>query len=120
MPYIEGTKFGSVTIDGKKYFQVLIMGDEVKERESEKLKQLFGTFHKVGDWEIKALLEKNNPEIIVVGTGQQGCLEPGNVIKAAKKHNIEIIADITPQAIQVYNENVKQGKRVNALIHTTC
>ncbi|MDA2922372.1 hypothetical protein MYX07_03850, partial [Patescibacteria group bacterium AH-259-L07] len=86
MPYIEGTKFGSVTIDGEKYFQVLIMGNEVKEREYEKLKQLFGTSHKVGDWEIKELLEKNNPEIIVIGNGRQGRLDPSNVIEAAKKN----------------------------------
>lgn len=120
MPYIDSTKFGSVNIDGKKYSQVLIIGDEVVEREYEKLKKLFGTSHKVGDWEIKKLLEKNNPEIIIIGTGQQGCLDPDNIIEAAKKFNIEIISDITPKAIQVYNKEINKGGRVNALIHTTC
>lgn len=120
MPYINSTNFGSVTVDHKKYFQVLIIGDETKEREYEKLKELFNTSHEIGDWEINELLE-NNPEIIVVGTGQDGCLNVGEALpKKAKKNNIKVISEITPTAIQIYNEKAKAGHRVNALIHTTC
>ncbi|MFZ5559596.1 MAG: hypothetical protein ACOZAL_02275, partial [Patescibacteria group bacterium] len=69
MPYINSTEFGNITIDGKKYNQVLIVGDLVMERDYEKLERLFGTTHKIGDWE-KDELVKENPEIIVIGTGQ--------------------------------------------------
>lgn len=120
MPYINSTKFGSVTIDDKKYFQVLIIGNKVIERDYEKLKKLFNTSHEIGEWEINELLE-NNPEIIIIGTGQDGYLNVGeNLPKKAEESNVEIIFDITPKAIQIYNEKTKAGQRVNALIHTTC
>lgn len=107
-------------IDGKKYSQVLIVGGSVVERDYEKLKELFGTSHKIGDWETETLL-KENPEIVVVGTGQDGKLEVDkNFLERVKEKGVEIIAQITPEAIKIYNEKAQAGKRVNALIHTTC
>jgi len=118
--HIDSTEFGSVTIDGKKYNQVLIIGDIISERDYDKLKELFGTSHKIGDWEAKELL-KQNPEIIIIGTGQDGAMEVDEeLIEDFKKKNIEVIAEITPRAIEIYNEKKEQGKRINALIHTTC
>lgn len=120
MPHIDSTQFGEVVINGKKYNQVLIIENSVVERDYEKLKKLFNTSHKIGDWETKALLEKN-PEIIVIGTGQDGKLEVDkDFIDKIKRKGVETIAEITPEAIKTYNEKVKSGKRVNALIHTTC
>jgi len=120
MPNIDSTKFGEIIIDGKKYRQVLIIGNLVKEREYEKLEELFGTSHKIGDWEIEELL-KGNPEIIVIGTGQNGAMEIDNdILEKFKTKDIEVICEITPEAIKIYNEKVKSKKRVNALIHTTC
>lgn len=120
MPYIDSTKFGRVRINGKDYNQVLIVGNKVIERGYEKLKELFNTSHKIGDWEIEELL-KENPEIIVIGTGQDGMLEPGNFfIRQMSDRGIEVISTKTPEAIEIYNEKIKAGKRVNALIHTTC
>ncbi len=118
--HIDSTEFGNVTIDGKKYNQVLIIGDMIMQRDYEKLKELFGTSHKIGDWELEELL-KQNPEIIIIGTGQDGAMEiDRELIEDFKKKNIEVIAEITPKAIEIYNEKKKQGKRINALIHTTC
>lgn len=120
MPHIDSTQFGEVVIDGRKYSQVLIIGDTVAERDYEKLKELFGTSHKIGDWETEALL-KENPEIIVVGTGQDGKLEVDkDFLARVQEENVEILAAVTPEAIRIYNEKVKAGKRVNALIHTSC
>jgi len=36
------------------------------------------------------------------------------------RKGIEVIIAETPKAIEIYNEKVKNNKRVNALIHTTC
>lgn len=71
---IEEIKFGSITIDGKKYHQVLISGGKIIERESEKLHELFGTSHRVGDWEIVTLTQ-SSPEYIIIGQGFQGMLK---------------------------------------------
>lgn len=120
MPYINSTQFGNVVIDNKKYNQVLIIGDSIIERDYDKLEELFGTSHKIGDWEIKELL-KENPEIIVIGIGQNGAMEVDKeFVDDMRDRNIKAITANTPEAMKIYNEKIKQGKRVNALIHTTC
>jgi len=120
MPYINSTKFGDITIDDKKYHQVLIIDDEIKERDYEKLKKLFGTSHKIGDWEEKELLA-DSPEVIVIGTGQDGALVVNNDFSnKVKNKGIEFFIEKTPEAMEFYNNEYASGKAVNALIHTTC
>jgi len=117
---INFTHFGEITIDDKKYHQVLIVGDVVEERDYKKLEELFGTSHEIGNWEVEKLLS-NNPEIIIIGTGQTGAMEVGEkIIKKFKNKGIETIIATTPQIIEIYNEKIKQGVKTNALIHTTC
>ncbi len=120
MSHIDSTQFGEVIIDGVKYHEVLIIGDTVKKRDTEKLKELFDTTHIIGDWEVQELL-KENPQIVIVGTGQNGAMEVDeNFSNEMNKEGIEVIIAETPKAILIYNDQVKLGKRVNALIHTTC
>jgi len=117
MPNINSTQFGSVVIDNKKYNQVLIINDSIIERDYNKLEELFGTSHKIGNWERDELL-KGNPEAIIIGTGQSGAMEVDqDFIGFMKEKNIEVIIAKTLEAIEIYN---KQNKKVNALIHTTC
>ena len=120
MPKINSTEFGSITIDDIKYSQVLIVGDRVIEREYSKLKELFGTSHKIGDWEIKEL-SNGSPEIIVIGTGQDAMLVVDeSIVKALEDKGIKLIIEKTPQAIETYNILKLKGIIVNSLIHTTC
>jgi len=114
---INSTQFGEIIIDNKKYHQVLIIGDLIEERDYEKLQELFKTSHKIGGWEVERLLS-NNPEIIIIGTGQDGAMEVDKNL--FKDKDIELIIAETPKAIEIYNEQVKLGKKVNALMHTTC
>jgi hypothetical protein len=124
MPHIDSVEFGSIVVDGKKYHQVLIVGSETFERDSEKLESLFGTTHKIGDWEIEKLLEAvddRGPEIIVVGTGFSGALEiQDSLLDSAVKNGVGVMVAQTPKAAEFYNQTIKAGKKVNALIHTTC
>ncbi len=120
MLYIDSTKFGEIVIDNKKYGQVLIVGEAVFERDEERLRELFGTTHQIGDWEIGQLLE-GNPEVVIIGTGQEGVLKPEkDFLEQMEKAKVEAITAITPKAIEIYNGKIERGKRVNALIHTTC
>lgn len=120
IPHINSTKFGEIVVDGEKYGQVLIIGDAVFERNEEKLQELFGTTHQIGDWEIEALL-KENPEIVIIGTGQEGVLKvEKDFLEQMEKAGIEVITAATPKAMGIYNEKAEEDKRVNALIHTTC
>ncbi|MDD5627335.1 MAG: MTH938/NDUFAF3 family protein [Patescibacteria group bacterium] len=120
MPYINSTKFGEIVIDGKKYYQVLIIGNEVEERQVDQLETLFGTTHEIGDWERKRLL-KGNPEIILIGTGQSGVMKvKKELVDYFRQHQIEVISATTSEIIQIYEQKTKEGRKVNALIHTTC
>jgi len=120
MPKIDKVSWGKVKVDGKNYHQVLMIGDEVIERESEKLHQLFGTTHQIGDWE-KEKLMANKPEIILVATGWSGLVKIDDDFKkklAVKEIGLETV--LTPQVAKRYHQLVQEGKRVNTLIHTTC
>lgn len=120
MAHINNTKFGSVTIDDIKYGQVLIIGPKVVEREAKRLNELFGTTHKIGEWEVEELL-KGKPEIVIIGTGQSGVLKVDKKVENEIKEKVNnLIIKKTPRAVAEYNKLTKKGKLVNALIHTTC
>ena len=89
------------------------------ERDLSRLHELFGTGHKIGDWEIQQLCE-GRPQVILVGNGQDGVLEVDErLYAAAEKAGAEVIVRVTPDAIRKYNE-LAPTRRINALIHTTC
>lgn len=120
MPKIDFVEWGEIWVDGKQYHQVLIVGKKVFERDSEKLHQLFGTTHKIGDWEEKMLLG-GKPEVIIIGNGWDGAMEISSKLKVkSEKLGITLKILRTPEAVEEYNQLVKEGKKVNALIHTTC
>ena len=121
---IDKVEWGKIEINGKKYGQVLIIGDQVIERDSEKLHQLFDTTHKIGDWEVEELFN-NSPEVIVIGTGWAGVLKISEELirqlaEKSEKLGVELKILKTPKAVKEYNQLAEEGKKVNALIHTTC
>jgi hypothetical protein len=120
MLHIDSTQFGEVIVDGIFFHQVLIIGDKIEERDYKKLQELFDTSHEIGEWEIEKLL-KGDPQVIIVGTGQNGAMiVEDEIVKKFRDLGIDTIIDTAPKAIGIYNEQVKLGKRVNALMHTTC
>lgn len=120
MPKIEKVSWGKVKVDGRTYHQVLIIGEEVLERESDKLHELFGTTHRLGDWEKEKLISQN-PEIILIASGWSGLVKIDDDFKnKLKEGKIELQIVLTPKVVKHYNQLIKEGKRVNALIHTTC
>lgn len=120
MPKIEKVSWGKVKVDGQDYRQVLIVGDEVLERESDKLHELFGTTHRLGDWEKEKLLS-GNPKIILIASGWSGLVKIDEDFKnKLKEKRIELQVVLTPKIVRRYNQLIEEGKQVNALIHTTC
>lgn len=120
MPHIDSTSFGQITVDGVKYHQILIVGNSVEERDYDRLTGLFGTSHRIGDWEKDKLFEEK-PTAIIVGTGVDGMLRlDGGFIKKAGEAGVDVISALTPEAVRIYNDKTARRERVNALIHTTC
>ena len=117
---IEKVSWGTITVNGQRFGQVIISRDRVEERNREKLEKLFGTTHQIGDWEIEALLA-GNPEVIIIGNGQGEVLRiSSEVQEKLTRSGAEIKVLRTPVAMAEFNKLASTGKRVNALIHTTC
>ena len=120
MVKIEKVSWGKVKVNGKIYHQVLLIGDQVLERDKDKLETLFGTTHQIGNWEEDLLFSKN-PDIILIASGWNGVLKVSQNFKArSAKLGIELKVVLTGKVVSKYNQLVSQGKQVNVLIHTTC
>ena len=119
---IESYHFGSIIIDGKTY------NHDVEVRwTGEVLKWWRKEGHMVDLEDIKRALEQN-PETIIIGTGESGLVEVTEGAKnEIKSRGIELIVDITEEVIKTFNikkeESVKEkGKqrKVIGLFHLTC
>jgi len=117
---IDSVEWGKIVVDGQEYEQVLLADDEVMERDSVTLHQLFGTTHQMSDLEVEKLLA-GKPEVIIIGNGWDGVMELNKKLAVrSKKLKVEVKVLRTPAAVEEYNRLVAKGKKVNALIHTTC
>lgn len=119
---IEEYKFGSIVIDNKTYnydVEVRWTGEVLK------WWRLEG--HSVAVEDIERALEAN-PEVIIIGTGAQGCmLVPPEVCELITAKGIELIVDLTEQAVKTFNiineeslEEEGRQKRIIGLFHLTC
>ena len=120
MPKINKLSWGKIKIDSKDYKQVLIINGFVKDRDEITLKKLFNTTHRISKDEEDELLS-NSPEIILIGDGWQGVLKvEDNFINSVKSRGITIEILHSRKAVKRFNQLTKEGKKVNALINTTC
>ncbi|OIO45589.1 MAG: hypothetical protein AUJ24_00305 [Parcubacteria group bacterium CG1_02_36_42] len=119
---IEEYHFGSITIDGKTYnHDVEVRWDKTV------LKWWRKESHFVYPEDVKRAIEQN-PEVIVIGTGESGVMEVGkDAKKEIESRGIELIIDITEEAIKTFNiineESKKEEgeqKKVIGLFHLTC
>jgi hypothetical protein len=116
----EKTWFGGVRINGKDYRDVIVVGEEIEERDDQRLHQVFGRAHWIGGWEVEKLLS-NNPEAVIIGNGTSGLLEvTSDVQEKIKTAGVDLRILLTPEAISKFNKLYQAGKKVNCLIHTTC
>ena len=75
-PVINGTKFGSITVDGETYDHdiVIRLSGKVKKRKKKLSKERYGTSHTVSMEEAEHIYD-DGAEQVVVGTGQHGLLK---------------------------------------------
>jgi hypothetical protein len=71
--------------------------------------------HFVAFAEIEGLL-KEGPDVLIIGTGYDNLVQVEEEVAALP--SVEILP--TPQAVRRYNELRGDGKRVAAIIHSTC
>jgi hypothetical protein len=118
-PKIDDTWFGSITIEGARYEQdiVIRLSGKVRKRNKKLSKAVYGTSHTLSLAEIKDLYRKKAQRLIV-GTGQEDQVrlsEEAAEFLAQRDCRVDLCP--TPVAIQQWNE--ADGK-VLGLFHITC
>lgn len=118
-PKIDKTKFGSITIKGKKYeYDLVIRLDGKVEKRKKKLsKKIFGTSHTISLAEAEYVFEEG-AELLIIGAGQDGMVKLSD--EAAdffEKQRCAVELLPTPKAIQRWNE--AKGSTIG-LFHVTC
>lgn len=119
---IEEYHFGSITIDGKNYFHDVEIRwtDEILSWQREQS-------HIIDVRDVERAI-RQDPEIIVIGTGESGVARVTETAqKFIKEKGIELIIDKTEQAVKTFNvikeeseEEEGKQKKVIGLFHLTC
>jgi hypothetical protein len=116
---IDGTKFGSITIDGNSYDHdvVIRLSGQVKKRKKRLSKEQYGTSHIISKAEAKAVFEKGCDEI-VIGAGQEGNVHLSPEAKDYfEKKRCHVVLQPTPAAIRSFNQS--RAHKIG-LMHVTC
>jgi len=119
---IEEYRFGVITIDGKVYnYDIEVRWD------GQVLKWWRGESHIIDVGDVKRAIEQN-PEVIVIGTGESGVAKvTQSCQEAIEKKGIKLIIDKTEEAVKTFNvineeseEEEGEKTKVIGLFHLTC
>jgi hypothetical protein len=120
-PHIDGTAFGSITIDGAVFEHDVAIGTDgaVRERKKELSRAVYGNSHTISPEEIRDLFEQGEQaELLVVGNGQYGAAELSPEAAAyAEERECRVLVLATPKAIEAWNS---AEDRAAGLFHVTC
>ncbi len=116
---IESYSFGRLVFKGKLYTRDLIILSE-----GSFLRVIDNWWRKEGHYlQVEDLEEvwKFKPEVLVIGTGASGVMRVApDVLTKAKEFGIEVIFQLTSEAVRSFNSYLNQGKRLAGAFHLTC
>jgi hypothetical protein len=118
-PTIDGTAFGSITIEGKRFERDVIirLGSDVEKRKKKLSKAIYGTSHTLSLDEARYVYQEG-AERLIVGAGQFGLVElSGEAADFFKRQGCQVDLLPTEQAIKAWNS--AKGS-VIGLFHVTC
>ncbi len=118
-PRIDGTQFGSITIDGSDIgHDVLIrLSGEIKKRKKKLSKAQFGSSHTISLDEAEYIFEAGADRLII-GSGQAGMVTlSAEAAGYFKNKGVRVDLSPTPEAIQQWNK--AKGPAIG-LFHVTC
>ncbi len=112
MLLIESYEFGRIIIGGKIYKDIVISKGQVTEWK-------WHEHHAFTIEDIKPII--GDIDVLVLGTGASGYVNiKEDVVAFLEANNISYIAMKSDKACERYNELAKAGKKVAAIIHSTC
>jgi hypothetical protein len=118
-PQIDGTSFGSITIEGRKigHDVVLRLDGSVVKRKKKLSKRVYSTSHIISRDEMKHVYEKG-ADLLIIGTGRFDSVRLSAEADAyLQKRQCRTMLAPTSEAIRFWNE--AEG-RVIGLFHVTC
>ncbi|MBN2317549.1 MAG: hypothetical protein JXR49_00640 [Acidobacteria bacterium] len=112
---VEEYEFGRIRIDGREYRNdVIVFLDRVSPEWWRK------DGHSLAVEDLKEVLQYN-PDLLIVGRGAYGVMRiPGETREALREKHIQLIDDITGQAVQLFNERIEKGEKAVGAFHLTC
>ncbi|MET7395153.1 MTH938/NDUFAF3 family protein [Dactylosporangium sp. NPDC005572] len=120
-PHIDGTSFGSITVNGTVFeHDVIIRPDgHVKKRKKKLSSAVYGTSHTISRQEARYVYKQaTGADRLIVGSGQNGNVELSpEAAHYLKRRNVRIVLLPTPKVIGVWNRT--KGTAVG-LFHVTC
>lgn len=112
---IDFYSFGKIKVAGRDYSSDIIIYPDGRVQDTWWRQQ----GHRLASSDIKALIAAE-PEVIVVGTGSVGLMQPaGGLVDLLVEMGVELIALKSGKAVQVFNRLVEK-KKVGACFHLTC
>jgi len=118
-PKIDKTKFGSITVAGKRYGHDLIirLNGKVEKRKKKLSKEVFGTSHIISLAEAEYVYEDGAAKLII-GGGQRGTVSLSDeAARFFEERQCAVLIQPMPEVIQTWNE--AKGA-VIGLFHITC
>ncbi len=114
MNKIDSYHFGEIVIDGKKYSSdVVIFPNRVRDNWWRKAR------HQLCIEDIAEIITEN-PEVLVVGTGDSGLMKVlPEVEQVAQAQGIKLIVETTTKACTTYNQ-LSHSQGLVAALHLTC
>ncbi len=112
LPLIESFEFGRIIIGSKIYKDIMVYKGIVNEWK----------WHEHHAFTMEDILPViKDADVIVLGTGASGYVKvKDDVLAFLEANNIRYAIAKSDKACQKYNALVKAGKRVAAIIHSTC
>src|SRR5262245_55346112 len=120
-PRIDGTSFGSITVEGTLFDHDIIIRPDgrVKKRKKKLSKAIYGTSHTISLQEATYVCEQGaGAGRLIVGSGQYGnvALSP-EAAAYLKQRNCDVVLLPTPEVIDLWN---RTGGSAIGLFHVTC
>lgn len=117
MPRIESYSFGRMIVDGKEYTRDLVVSWRGVENPSWWRKEGHALYFE----DIRDVVDRMEPEALVVGTGYYGFMEVREEVREyLGERGIELVVSNTREACEKFNELVERGVRVVGAFHLTC
>jgi hypothetical protein len=112
---IDSYSFGTIKVDGTEY-----TGDLIIFPEKIKADWWRKQGHSLLPDDLTDILEFK-PDVLVVGKGAYGMMKiPAETEKFLRDQAIELIAEKTSRACEIFNEKIEKGTKVAGAFHLTC